>query len=153
MSLWADSADGLPEALGRLHEATPDAPVLVFGLREDLSLARDALQAGARGFVHAGMLPAQIARVLSVALKGEIVAPRGLIEFLLAEGKSSANLDIFSPRQREILELVVEGLTNGQIAKRLFLSEATVKQHLRVSYKLLGVRNRTEVARLLRRSD
>ncbi len=79
------------------------------------------------------------------------MAPRGLTEFLLAEGDSPANLDLLSARQREILDLVVEGFTNGQIAKRLFLSESTVKQHLRASYKLLGVRNRTEAARLVRR--
>ncbi len=150
--LWADGAEGLPETLGRLQEASPDAPILVFGLREDLSLARDALQAGARGFVHAGMRPDQIARALSVASKGEIVAPRGLIEFLLADGESSANLDILSHRQREILELVVEGFTNAQIAKRLFFSESTVKQHLRAAYKLLVVSNRTEAAKLVHRS-
>ncbi len=59
--LWADGREGLPEAVGRFHEADPDAPVLVFGLCEDLGLARDALQAGARGYVHAGMRPNQIA--------------------------------------------------------------------------------------------
>jgi DNA-binding NarL/FixJ family response regulator len=57
--LWADGAEGLPETLGRLQEASPDAPILVFAQAEDLSLARDALQAGARGFVHAGMRPDQ----------------------------------------------------------------------------------------------
>jgi DNA-binding CsgD family transcriptional regulator len=65
---------------------------------------------------------------------------------LLADGESSANLDILSHRQREILELVVEGFTNAQIAKRLFFSEFTVKQHLRAAYKLLVVSNRTEAA-------
>jgi DNA-binding NarL/FixJ family response regulator len=71
---------------------------------------------------------------------------------LLADGESSANLDILSHRQRELLELVVEGFTNAQIAKRLFLSESTVKQHLRAAYKLLGMSNRTQAAKLVRRS-
>jgi DNA-binding CsgD family transcriptional regulator len=71
---------------------------------------------------------------------------------LLADGESSANLDILSHRQREILELVVGGFTNAQIAKRLFFSESTVKQHLRAAYQLLGVSNRTEAAKLVRRS-
>ncbi len=95
--------------------ADPYAPVLVFGLCEDLGLARDALQAGARGYAHAGMPPNQIARALSVAPKGEIVAPtRGSIGFLLAEGKSSVDLDVLSERQQEILELVVEGVTTAR---------------------------------------
>jgi DNA-binding NarL/FixJ family response regulator len=56
-------------------------------------------------------------------------------------------------RQREILEHLSEGLTNAQIAKRLFLTESTVKQYLRQAYKALGVSNRTEAARLIRNSS
>jgi DNA-binding NarL/FixJ family response regulator len=47
---------------------------------------------------------------------------------------------------------VVEGLSNAEIAQRLFLSESTIKQHLRTAYKVLGVKNRTEAATLLRKS-
>ncbi len=45
------------------------------------------------------------------------------------------------------------GLTNAQIAKKLFLTESTVKQHLRSAYKALGVSNRTEAAKLIRKDD
>jgi DNA-binding CsgD family transcriptional regulator len=62
------------------------------------------------------------------------------------------DLAALSARQREILGLVVEGMSNAEIARRLFLSESTVKQHLRGAYKLLGASNRTEAARLFRRS-
>jgi DNA-binding CsgD family transcriptional regulator len=51
------------------------------------------------------------------------------------------------------LESVVKGLSNAEIARCLFLSESTVKQHLRKAYKTLGVRNRREAADLLQRSD
>jgi DNA-binding NarL/FixJ family response regulator len=44
----------------------------------------------------------------------------------------------------------VEGLSNAEIAERLYLSESTIKQHLRAAYKLLGVRNRTEAAKTMR---
>jgi DNA-binding CsgD family transcriptional regulator len=54
---------------------------------------------------------------------------------------------LLSARQQEILELVAEGLPNAQIARRLFVTESTVKQHLYKAYKVLGVRNRREAAK------
>jgi DNA-binding NarL/FixJ family response regulator len=131
----------------RLRAQVPDATILVFGLSSDLRLVRAALQAGARGFIHLGMQPSQIVRSLRVASKGEIAIPRHLLKDLFA-GDGQANVDDLTSRQRQILELVVEGLTNAQIAQQLFLSESTIKQHLRATYKTLKVRNRTEAARL-----
>jgi DNA-binding NarL/FixJ family response regulator len=51
------------------------------------------------------------------------------------------------------LGYVVEGLSNAEIGRRLYLSESTIKQHLRAAYKLLGVSNSTEAANLLRRGN
>ena len=48
------------------------------------------------------------------------------------------------------MEMVVEGLSNAQIAGRLYLSESTIKQHLHAVYRVLGVRNRTEAAKTMR---
>ena len=143
-----NGVEGLSEGVRRIRAANPIAPILVFGLHLDLPLAGAALRAGARGFIHAAMQPEQIIRALRVAAQGEIVAPRELLEFLITE--KSADLGMLSARQREILELVGDGLSNAQIAKKLFLTESTVKQHLRAAYKILGVKNRTEASRLFR---
>lgn len=132
---------------------SPDAsPVVVFGPQLDLPLARDALQAGAFGFVHAKMTPDQLVRAVAVAAKGELVAPWELLRYLLLEDNSH-DLAALSARQREILGFVLEGLSNAEIGRRLYLSESTIKQHLRSAYKLLGVSNRTEAANLFRRGD
>jgi DNA-binding NarL/FixJ family response regulator len=133
----------------RVGSLAPGVPIVIFGLSRDLPLAQTVLRAGARGFVHAGMEPAQIVRALSVASEGEFVVPRDLLKDLVAE-EPPVDLRDLTPRQREILGLVVEGQTNAQIGRTLFLSESTVKQHLRAAYKVLKVRNRTEAARLLR---
>ena len=141
--------------VGRVQCLAPGAPVLVFGRSKDLSLARASLRAGAKGFVHAQMAPQQVVQALSVAAnKGEVVLPRNLIKDLVMgeeeEEERPASLGELSVRQLEILELVCEGLSNAQIAKRLFLSESTVKQHLRRVFKVLRVQNRTQATRLLR---
>jgi len=141
--------EGVAELVQRIRRVNPQALIMMFGLHLDLALARAALKAGARGYIHAGMAPGQIVRALEVALTGEIVAPRELLEYLISNEEID-ELEMLSARQREILKLVDEGLTNAQIAKRLFLTESTVKQHLRAAYKVLGVSNRTEAARILR---
>ncbi|MGB3683370.1 MAG: response regulator transcription factor [Rubrobacteraceae bacterium] len=141
------STEELPESMGRIRETNPEATVMVFGIDMDLSLARVSLESGARGFIHAGMPPEQIARALLVASKGEVVAPRELLGYMISGG-DRVKLTSLTSRQQEILELVASGLGNAQIAKQLYLSESTVKQHLRAAYKLLGVKNRTEAARL-----
>jgi DNA-binding NarL/FixJ family response regulator len=148
--LCANSQEGLSERLKFYREQSPDAPpVVVFGPQLDLPLARDALQAGASGFVHAEMMPDQLLRALAVAAKGDLVAPRELLRYVLTKDPSG-DLAALSVRQREILGYVVEGLSNAEIGRRLYLSESTIKQHLRAVYKVLGVRNRTEGAQTMR---
>ena len=129
-----------------------EVPILVLGLQVQLPLARAALQAGARGFIHAQMPPQQIVRALEVALEGKVVLPRELLKARMVEEESfTENLSGLSPRKQEILAMVAEGLSNAQIARRSFLSESTIKQHLRNVYKVLGVKNRTQAAAVFRR--
>lgn len=144
--------EGLLEGVKRLRDQAPEALILVFGLHLDLGTAQAAIRAGARGYVHAGMQPKQILRAIKVATDGHIVAPRELLEYLITNDNGT-DIDVLSARQREILELVGEGLSNAQIAKKLFLTESTIKQHLRAAYKVLGVKNRTEAARLIRNDN
>jgi DNA-binding NarL/FixJ family response regulator len=152
--LCADGPEDLSESVEQIRKLYPDASILVFGPHTDLPLARATLRAGARGYVHARMKPDQLVRALRVVSKGELVATRKLLEYLVTETANgeTADLDALSPRQRELLKLVADGLSNAQIARRLYLSESTVKQHLRASYKLLGIRNRAQAIRLFRHS-
>jgi DNA-binding NarL/FixJ family response regulator len=138
------------EDMGRIRELYPGVPLLVFGSQLDLGLASATLKDGADGFVHAQMHPAQVLRAVEVVQKGELAAPRQLLRYFLSQNENP-KIGELSARQREILELVVEGLSNAQIAGRLYLSESTIKQHLRAAYKVLGVQNRTEAAKTMRK--
>src|SRR3712207_7917921 len=77
------------------------------------------------------MQPSQIARALSLASEGEIVFPRELTAALINQEDQPPDLQALTPRQREILGLVARGLTNAGIGRELYLTEGTVKQHLR----------------------
>ena len=150
--LGVGGIEGILKGVERVRAQIPYAVILIFGLDLNLPVARAALRAGARGFIHAGMNPAQITRAVDVALEGEIVAPRQLLEYLITN-EEVLDLNVLSERQREILKLVDNGLTNTQIAKKLFLTESTVKQHLRTAYKALGASNRTEATKLIRNKN
>jgi DNA-binding NarL/FixJ family response regulator len=141
--------EGYLDGMGRIRELYPGVPLLVLGAQLDLGLAWAALKNGADGFVHAQMHPAQVLRAVEVVQRGELAAPRQLLGYFLSQ-KENSKIGDLSSRQREILEMGVEGLSNAQIARRLYLSESTIKQHLRAVYKVLGVRNRTQAAKTMR---
>jgi DNA-binding NarL/FixJ family response regulator len=141
--------EGYLEGMRRIRELYPDVPLLVLGSQQDLELASFALKKGADGFVHAQMHPSQVLKAVEVVQKGELAAPRQLLGHLMSQNENPKIGDI-SARQREILEMAVEGLSNAEIARRLFLSDSTIKQHLRSAYKVLGVHNRTQAAKTMR---
>jgi DNA-binding NarL/FixJ family response regulator len=145
-----DMEEGWREGMGRIRELYPGVPLLVLGSQLDLELAWSALKNGADGFVHAQMHPAQVLSAVEVVQKGELAAPRQLLRWYFLNQNENPKIGELSARQREILKLVVEGLSNAEIAGRLYLSESTIKQHLRAVYKELGVRNRTQAARTMR---
>jgi DNA-binding NarL/FixJ family response regulator len=148
--LYAGSMEeGCLDGMGRIRELYPDVPLLVFGSQLDLGLAWAMLKQGADGFAHAQMDPAQVLRAVEVVQKGELAAPRQLLRYYLSQNENPKLGDL-TARQREILEMVVEGLSNAEIAGRLYLSESTIKQHLRAVYKVLEVSNRTQAAKLMR---
>ena len=141
--------EGCLEGMGRIRELYPGVPLLVLGSQLDLALTWAALKNGADGFVHAQMDPEQVVSAVEVVQRGGLAAPRQLLRYYLSQNENPKIGDL-SARQREILEMVEEGLSNAQIAGRLYLSESTIKQHLRAVYKVLGVRNRTEAAKTMR---
>lgn len=133
-----------------LRALVPGVPIVVFSSSCDLRFARSVLRAGARGLIHFGMETSQIVQALSVVCEGELALPRALLnELVLEEDAPPIDRGNLTPRQQEVLGMMAKGLTNAQIARRLFLSESTVKQHLRAAYKVLDVSSRTEAARLI----
>jgi DNA-binding NarL/FixJ family response regulator len=121
-----------------VHRKAPGALIVVVARDPTGALARQALNAGAEAFVseHEALGPA----VRAVAA-GLVCAPR-MTRRLVAK-------PTFSHREKEVLELLVAGLTNRQIADRLFLAESTVKTHVTSAYGKLGVRSRKDAAAIL----
>jgi hypothetical protein len=92
--------------VGRLQALAPGVPIVVLGLGLEPQLARAALLAGANGFIHPGMQPAQILRILLAVSEGETVVSKGILEDFLEEMLSRGDLIDLTARQKEFLELI-----------------------------------------------
>ena len=146
---------GLPgcagiDALLRVRKALPGARIVVISANEDAESVRGALDAGAVGYVPKTSPPRVLTEALRLILGGGTYVPpqgAGAVPRRIA---SLADLGL-TARQADVLKLVAKGLANGEIARRLGISENTVKQHAHAAYRLLGVSSRTEALVLLAR--
>ncbi len=125
---------------------------------EDEGIA--ALRAGARGYCNLYIDPRLLAKVISTVQAGEVWAGRKLIDRLVqmivgsATSRSPSNIDTaafdaLTPREREIAMLVGEGVSNKIIARRLDITERTVKAHLGAVFSKLGIPGRLQLALLV----
>lgn len=129
-------------ALRRIHTEQPAARLVVVARDgSSTSAARQALNAGADAFVRADEVDLALVPALDAVLAGLVCAPRAARRLIAKP--------TFSYRERQVLELLVTGLTNRQIAARLFLAESTVKTHLVSAFAKLGVRSRKDAVALL----
>jgi DNA-binding NarL/FixJ family response regulator len=112
----------------------------------------EALRAGASGFLLKDAPPEQLVDAIRIVARGDaLLAPsitRRLIERFLRQPPlapaGSKPLDQLTTREREVLELIAHGLSNSEIAVRLYLTEATVKTHVAHIYRKLGLRDRAQ---------
>ncbi|MEU5087944.1 response regulator transcription factor [Streptomyces sp. NPDC021356] len=158
MDLRMPVMDGT-EATRRLGEAYPDVAVVVLTTFADDDSILGALGAGARGYLtkNAGRL--DITRAIRAAAAGQSVLDREVQDRLLAtvrtrapaSASASAPLralpDDLTPREREVLTLIGQGLPNRGIAEKLFISEATVKTHINNLFAKAGIRDRADAVR------
>ncbi|MGK5113911.1 MULTISPECIES: response regulator [unclassified Geodermatophilus] len=146
MDLHLPSGNGL-DATARITGELPGTAVLVLTMVENEDAVAAALRAGARGYLVKGASRAQISRALEAVADGETILGRGVGAALSRLPAARHALDAFpglSDREREVLDLVATGLTNGQIAGRLFLSEKTVRNVVSTLFAKLQVANRAE---------
>lgn len=140
--------DGL-EWLPRIAEAAPQARVLILTALRDRARDEEALQAGARGLVLKDAPPDVLLQAIrSVAVGALWFDPRvlaGTKASSRGEDAASRALAQLTPREREIVVLVGEGLRNDDVAKRLGISEKTVRNHLTTVFDKLGVSGRLEL--------
>jgi DNA-binding NarL/FixJ family response regulator len=147
LDLSMPEVDGT-EVTRRLAEVAPDTRVVVFTSFSDREAIVGALDAGAVGYLLKDAEPEEIHAAIRAAARGEApIAPRAAAELLASRVSRAETADVdLTPREREVLALVIAGHANKQIARRLGISEKTVKGHLTNLFQRIGVRDRTQAA-------
>ena len=143
MDLRMPGTDGLG-AIAEIARRGLAARVLVLTTYDTDADVLPAIQAGATGYLLKDAPRTELLRAVRAAARGESVLSPSVASRVLGRVRRPSNdePDDLSPRELEILELVARGTTNREAAKRLFISEATVKTHLLHIYAKLGVNDR-----------
>lgn len=138
------------EVARRAQRSTPDTAILLYTGYGDRALLTEALDAGVRGFVlKEAPMDDLLRAVQAVAAGGTYVDP--VLAGTLAAASVGAELPQLTHRERDVLRLLADGLSNEEIGKRLFISAETVRTHVRKAMDKLDADTRTQaVARALR---
>jgi DNA-binding NarL/FixJ family response regulator len=141
--------DGI-EAIKQLRQRTPKQAIIVFTTYDsDADIVR-AVDAGAMGYLLKDAAPEEIFAAVRGAVQGKSVMSAPVASRLFQQLRNPD--EILTPREAELLSLLTEGLSNRDLGKRLFISEATVKTHLAHIYAKLGVETRAAaIATAIRR--
>ena len=144
MDLEMPGMDGI-EATRRIRAAQPRVNVVVLTAFSDRGRILDAIDAGAVGYLLKDAEPEELVRGLEAAARGESPLDPKAAHALVAARAERSDAEL-TPREREVLELLVDGLPNKLIARRLEISEKTVKAHLTNIFHRIGVSDRTQAA-------
>lgn len=141
-------------ALPELHELTPTTPLVILSASEDSIDVRQALEAGALGYIPKSSSSHEMITALRLVLAGEVYVPPVMLAALegleatsvqvTAASVEEGGIDGLTPRQLEVLRLMAQGLSNKGICKRLNVAEGTVKLHVTAVMRALNTCNRTQ---------
>ena len=133
----------------------PDLRILILTLHEDEALLKEAIKAGASGYILKRAAESELVTAIQVILRGDMYVDPSMLRSLLGEPKlvspqQSASEETLTPRETEILKLIVEGFTNRQIGEHLNISIRTVEGHRANITDKLGLHSRLELVRYAR---
>jgi DNA-binding NarL/FixJ family response regulator len=146
LDLSMPDVDGI-EVTRRAAATSPDTRVVLFTSFSDRDQILQALDAGAIGYLLKDAEPDAIHDALRAAARGESpLAPKAAAELLASRTVGSSGGVELTTRERDVLQLVIAGDANKQIARKLGISEKTVKGHLTNLFQRIGVQDRTQAA-------
>lgn len=143
--------DGLA-ALTKLGQQHPELPVVILTGSANPSIMQRMLDQGAAGFITKSGLSEELLGALRRVLQGEVVVAKEFVSSVSAQPQGhGTTAPVLTPRQQEVVHWIQAGLSNREIGDRLNLSEETIKSHVAVILRVLGVSTRLQAAMEARR--
>ena len=147
------------EAIWRIHERLPSTNIIVLTHSESDADVIAAFRAGARAYISKDVNPEDLIKAVTLVDNGEVVVSPPMATKLLAEINlleeykgvvKEGGVSLISKREKEVIFLVAQGLTNREIANNLFISEHTIKVHLRNIMEKFHAHTREQAVALAR---
>jgi len=140
----------------KLTAQYPDLKILILTIHEDNALLREAIKSGAAGYILKKAAEADLIAAIQLILSGDTYVDPSMVRELIVDqpdkGNKSSNtvVEQLTPREIEVLKLLVRGYTNRQIGEELTISVRTVEGHRANLSGKLGLKNRVELVRYAR---
>jgi DNA-binding NarL/FixJ family response regulator len=143
MDISMPGGDGI-EVTRQFRRRCPGTAVVVLTMFSDEATVREAFEAGAAAYLTKDCAPSEIVSTVREAAAGHAEGAELASSYLRASSRATSPslLRLLTPREAEVLRFVAGGASNGRIARELFISEKTVKNHLEHIYSKLGVESR-----------
>jgi len=143
------------EVTRRVKRTLPDTRVLILTVHEDEGLLREAIRAGAAGYIVKRAVESELINAIHAVWRGDLYVHPAMTRALLKDLQASVTpeqppVEPLTPRETEVLSLIAQGYTNRQIAEKLSISVRTVESHRANIMGKLGLRSRVELVRYAR---
>jgi two-component system response regulator NreC len=139
----------------QLKPQYPDLRILILTVHEDEAMLREAIRAGASGYIVKHAAEAELIAAIKTVRRGDLYVDPAMLRVLLVESprprtEQPASPDPLTPRETDVLKLIVQGYTNRQVGEELGISVRTVEGHRANLLEKLGLRSRVELVRYAR---
>jgi DNA-binding NarL/FixJ family response regulator len=142
------SGKNLVSRMSNLKAIRPDLPIIVVGSSTDDEAIFNAIAAGAKGYLFDGAPPSEFAQAIRTVEQGSIWAPRRVLSMFIERAGTHlkrtmpGGYELLTHREKEVLKMLVAGLSNREIGAPLGIEERTVKAHIAKMMRKVGVQNR-----------